>query len=258
MKTRKFVAIITAVIMLLSIGTVNAFAAEPTLSDSRIDAAIQAYCSSDDFTLEGLQAKFPEFYAACQREYAQDALMIQSIQNNLNAMLVAGQQIAATDVKCNEAVYRDSTLGSYGDILVSLAVDSGSFGFAGHAAIVSDSRYETIESYAKSFSPIDKDGVQIYDNDWGATAGSLLLRPYGATTSDYYGAVDFAETKIGLPYNWNFLNKNATDKYYCSQLVWQAWLDVGINIETGSIPNAIIAPADLVNSSNTYLVAHIT
>jgi len=147
--------------MLLSIGTVNAFAAEPTLSDSRIDAAIQAYCSSDDFTLEGLQAKFPEFYAACQREYAQDALMIQSIQNNLGAMLAAGQQIAATDIKCNEAVYCDSTLGTYGDILVSLAVDSGSFGFAGHAAIVSDSRYETIESYAKSFSPIDKDGVQI-------------------------------------------------------------------------------------------------
>ena len=36
MKTRKFVAIITAVIMLLSIGTVNAFAAEPTLSAEEV------------------------------------------------------------------------------------------------------------------------------------------------------------------------------------------------------------------------------
>lgn len=256
MKHRKLIAILTAAIMLVSFGSINAFAAESELST--YDAAIQAYCSSENFTLEGLQERFPDFYAACQREYAQDALMIQGIQNNMASLLSVGQQMAATDAKCNEVVSRGSTLGTYGDILVSLNIDSGSFGFAGHAAIVSDSKYETIESYAKSFSPINKDGVQIYDNDWGSTAGSLLVRPYGASSSDYYDAVDFAETKIGLPYNWNFLNKNATDKYYCSQLVWQAWLDAGINIETGSIPNAIIAPADLVNSSNTYVVQHIT
>lgn len=257
MKYRKIIAIMTAMIVLASFGSINAFAADSN-SEVADDASIQAYCSSDEFTMAGLQEKFPDYYAACQREYAQDALMIQDIQKNIDSLLVAGQQAAAMDVKRNDITTRGTTLGTYGDILVSLTVDSGSFGFAGHAAIVSDSKYETIESYAKSFSPIDKDGVQIYDNDWGSTPGSLLVRPYGATSSDYYAAVDFAETKIGLPYNWNFLNKNATDKYYCSQLVWQAWLAAGINIETGSIPNAIIAPADLVNSSNTYVVSHIT
>jgi uncharacterized protein YycO len=73
----------------------------------------------------------------------------------------------------------------------------------------------------------------------------------------YTTATNFAKGKVGLPYNWNFLNKTTTSSYYCSQLVWQAWNFAGINTETGSIPNAIIAPADLVNSSNTYVVSHI-
>lgn len=256
MKTRKIIAIVTAAIMLVSFGSINAFAAETEFSTS--NAAIQAYCSSDDFTLEGLQERFPDYYAACQREYAQDALMIQGIQNNMASLLSVGQQVATTDAKCNEVASRGTSLGTYGDILVSLTVDSGSFGFAGHAAIVSESQYETIESYAKSFSPIKVGGVQIYDNDWGSTPGSLLVRPYNATGDDYHEAVAFAVTKIGLPYNWIFTDKNATNKYYCSQLVWQAWLAAGFNTETGSIPNAIIAPADLVNSSNTYVVRHIT
>lgn len=258
MKYRRIIAVVSVAIMLFSMGSMNAFASEVENAASFDDAAIQAYCSSDEFSMAGLQERFPDYYAACQRESAQDAVLIQQIQSNMNALLNTGRQAATMDVKRNEIASRGTTLGTYGDILVSLAIDSGSFGFAGHAAIVSDSKYETIESYAKSFSPIDKDGVQIYDNDWGSTAGSLLLRPYGATSSDYTEAVEFAETKIGLPYNWNFFNKEATDKYYCSQLVWQAWLDAGINIETGSVPNAIIAPADLVNSSNTYLVEHIT
>ena len=238
----KKVICLTLSLMLVFAMSVTAFAAEITSSFPYDADALQAYCSSEEYTLSGLQERFPKFYSICQREYAQDA----------------GQQAAMMDVKRNDVSVCSTTLGTYGDILVSLVIDSGSAGFAGHAAIVSDSRYETIESYAKSFSPIDKDGVQIYDNDWGSRSGSLLVRPYNATSDDYSEAVEFAETKIGLPYNWNFLDKNATDKYYCSQLVWQAWLDAVINIESGSIPNAIIAPADLVNSSNTYVVSHIT
>ena len=124
MKHRKLIAILTAAIMLVSFGSINAFAAESELST--YDAAIQAYCSSENFTLEGLQERFPDFYVACQREYAQDALMIQGIQNNMASLLSVGQQMAATDAKCNEVVSRGSTLGTYGDILVSLNIDSGS------------------------------------------------------------------------------------------------------------------------------------
>lgn len=150
-----------------------------------------------------------------------------------------------------------TSLGTYGDIIVSLIADSGSVGFAGHAAIVSNNNWETIESYAKNWSPIKKDGVQRYNNNWGSQSGTLLYRPKGATDFQYRKAATYAEKQIGKPYNWQFWDKNTTDKFYCSQLVWRAWLEAGIDTEVGSIPNGIIAPADLANSSNTYLVKKV-
>ena len=93
---------------------------------------------------------------------------------------------------------------------------------------------EKEESYAKNWSPIDKDGVQYYDNTWNTKSGALLVRPNGASSSQYSTAAAFAAKQVGKPYNWVFTNKTTTEKFYCSQLVWQAWLDAGINCETGS------------------------
>lgn len=261
---KKICSLLLAMALLLSLN-VTVFAAE---NDQVQQMSIDEYCSSENFSLEGLKELFPDYYSRCQEEYAQDKAMIEKINSNLDDLLEEGGNIALTDVKATKAVTRATavmrattrraTLGTYGDILVSLNIDSGSSGFAGHAAIVSSSAYYTIESYAKSFSPIGADGVQIYSNTWGTRSGALLVRPYNATSAQYSTAAAFASGKVGLPYNWNFFNKTTTNKYYCSQLVWQAWLSAGINTETGSIPNGIIAPADLVNSSNTYVVKHIT
>lgn len=192
-----------------------------------------------------------------ERLYAEDQAVIAEIERNLPMLLEEGKIIAETDAKSNLPQTRSSALGSYGDILVSLVIDSGSSGFAGHAAIVSSNSSKSIESYAKSWSPIDKDGVQYYDNTWNTKSGALLVRPNGATASQFSTAASFAARQIGKPYNWVFTDKTTTEKFYCSQLVWQAWLDAGINCETGSVPNAIIAPADLVNSSNTYIVKQV-
>ena len=90
-------------------------------------------------------------------------------------------------------------------------------------------------------------------------SGTLLIRPKGVTSIyTYRTAAEFAESKVGLPYNKNFFNKKTTSKYYCSQLVWQAWLAAGIDIEKGTVPNGMITPADIVNSSNTYIFRKIT
>lgn len=80
------------------------------------------------------------------------------------------------------------------------------------------------------------------------------MRPTGQSAAKYKAAAAWAEKQVPKPYNWNFLNKNTEDKFYCSQLVWKAWQKQGIDIEKGSFPNAAITPADIVNSSNTYLV----
>lgn len=202
-------------------------------------------------TYDGATAKMYE------ELYAEDQAVIAEIEKELPMLLEEGRIIAETDAKSNLPQTRSSALGSYGDILVSLIIDSGSAGFAGHAAIVSSNSSKSIESYAKSYSPINKDGVQYYDNTWNTKSGALLVRPYGATTSQFSTAAAFAAKQVGKPYNWTFTNKTTTQKFYCSQLVWQAWLDAGIDCETGSIPNAVIAPADLVNSSNTYIVKKV-
>lgn len=48
------------------------------------------------------------------------------------------------------------------DILISLIIDSGSSAFAGPAAIVSNNKSKTIESFAKGWSPINKEWLQVY------------------------------------------------------------------------------------------------
>ena len=192
--------------------------------------------------------------------YEQDRKAINEIYQKLPDMLEEGEELARNDAKSSLAQPRGASygsLGSYGDILVSLIINSGSVGFAGHAAIVSSDSTKTIESYAKKWSPIKKDGVQYYRNTWNKKSGALLIRPKGATSLQFKSAASYAAKQVGKPYNWNFTDKNTTSKFYCSQLVWRAWMNQGINCETGSVPNAIIAPADLVNSSNTYVVRQV-
>ncbi len=193
--------------------------------------------------------------SAYEKAYEQDQDLIKELNEKMPELLKKGQELSKNDpVKGNERAMYGNSMGTYGDILVSLIIDSGSVGFAGHAAIVSNDSNKTVESYTESFSPINKDGVQYYDNNWGNQSKALLVRPNNATTSQYSKAADYAESQVGKPYNWNFFDKDTEEKFYCSQLVWKAWLDAGINCEPGSIPNGIIAPADLVNSKNTYIV----
>lgn len=193
-------------------------------------------------------------------EQEADAAQIAAIQAKLGSLVAAGKVSRAADPKAGgrglsaTASSGSSSNGTYGDIWVSLFASSGSIGFAGHAAIVSNTATKTVESFAKSFSPINKDGVQWYSNTWGSRLKVLMLRPEGATIAKYKAAATYAQNQVGDPYNWNFANKMTETSFYCSQLVWRAWLKQGINIETGSFPNVAVTPADLVNSTNTWIV----
>ncbi len=148
-------------------------------------------------------------------------------------------------------------LGSQGDIIIEVLSDLGSAGVAGHAAIVSSNAWQTIESYPKAFSPIRRDGVQRYRNNWQNISGALLYRPRQASPAQFARAARYAEAQVGKPYNWHFWDKMNSDSFYCSQLVWRAWLEAGIDIEEGTFPNAVVAPADLAKSRNTVLVERV-
>ena len=61
----------------------------------------------------------------------------------------------------------------------------------------------------------------------------------------------FALTQVSKPYNLNFLNANTEASYYCSQLIYRAYLRCGIDLNTGlameGLPgtNMIVYPQEL-------------
>lgn len=67
---------------------------------------------------------------------------------------------------------------------------------------------------------------------------------------------DFCLAQVGKPYNLNFLNPEREDAYYCSQLVYKAYQQVGINLNTGltmeQLPgtNLIIYPQEIWGGSH--------
>ena len=60
-------------------------------------------------------------------------------------------------------------------------------------------------------------------------------------------------TQVGKPYNLNFLNPEREDAFYCSQLAYKAYQQVGIDLNTGlameQLPgtNSIIYPKEIWN-----------
>lgn len=83
-------------------------------------------------------------------------------------------------------------------------------------------------------SPLE--GLQLSENE------EILMR---ARVADYCLA------QLGKPYNLNFLNPEKEDAFYCSQLVYKAFQQVGINLNTGmemeSLPgtNRIVFPQEI-------------
>ena len=58
---------------------------------------------------------------------------------------------------------------------------------------------------------------------------------------------------MGKPYNLNFLNAETEEAFYCSQLAYKAYQQIGIDLNTGltmeQLPgtNAIIYPQEIWN-----------
>jgi uncharacterized protein YycO len=59
--------------------------------------------------------------------------------------------------------------------------------------------------------------------------------------------------QVGKPYNLNFLNAETEESFYCSQLAYKAYQQIGINLNTGlameQLPgtNTIVYPQEIWN-----------
>ena len=62
---------------------------------------------------------------------------------------------------------------------------------------------------------------------------------------------NYSLAQVGKPYNLNFLNAETENSFYCSQLVYKAYQQVGIDLNTGlameQLPgtNAIVYPQEV-------------
>lgn len=70
---------------------------------------------------------------------------------------------------------------------------------------------------------------------------------------------DYCLRQVGKPYNLNFLNPETEESFYCSQLVYKAYLQVGIDLNTGlameQLPgtNQIVYPQEVWEGSSHRL-----
>jgi cell wall-associated NlpC family hydrolase len=64
-------------------------------------------------------------------------------------------------------------------------------------------------------------------------------------------AAEYCLAQVGKPYNLNFLKSDTEEAFYCSQLAYKAYQQIGINLNTGlameQIPgtNAIVYPQEI-------------
>lgn len=101
---------------------------------------------------------------------------------------------------------------------------------------------------------IDK-GVSRLGNTWYKDK----KQAYGVTVIDTTSkqdarAADWASRQVGKPYNINYLNVDQRDSFYCSQLVWAAFLDTA-SVDLNTKDNGkMIHPMELVEGPKTRTI----
>ncbi|MBP7552321.1 MAG: hypothetical protein KA885_02765 [Spirochaetes bacterium] len=60
----------------------------------------------------------------------------------------------------------------------------------------------------------------------------IVLRLYKNNSETIDIIVDFAMRQLGKTYNMYFTDKMTTDSFYCTQLIWRAYMEAGINIDS--------------------------
>lgn len=148
-----------------------------------------------------------------------------------------------------------------GDIIYE---DNGGLGITGHIAIVdgiytnsNGSKYiRLIEAISNNLGGVTR---SILDDTRVDEKDVTILRVSGATSSQKNAAVSFCRGEVGSEYRLDLAkdtNSSETD-WYCSELVWAAYKNQGIDIEVGgSHGEPGVTPHDILDSSITYIVSY--
>ena len=143
---------------------------------------------------------------------------------------------------------------------------NGGFGITGHIAIVEGiySRNDgTGRKYIRLIEAISNSegGVtrSILDDTRVDERNATILRVTGATSSKINAAVSFCQGELGSSYYLDFAKDHSSSEtdWYCSELVWAAYYNQGIDIEVGGLHGEPgVTPRDIRRCKLTYEVAY--
>lgn len=98
-------------------------------------------------------------------------------------------------------------------------------------------------------------GVTVGSNNWNTVKTTCYgVTVQGTNNEQDALAANWCYKQIGKPYNWIYFNTSTRSSFYCSQLVWAAFLDnYGIDLNT-EIFGSAIHPTELALSANSRII----
>lgn len=123
----------------------------------------------------------------------------------------------------------------------------------GHSAIIIN-RNQVIEALSN--------GIVYGKNNWNATKKKVYgLQVNNVSSNNMKKVINYIKKQVGKKYNYNFYDTKTRKKFYCSQIIWAAFLDtLKINLDTKLLGYAtgknyaIVHPIELVLSNKTKVV----
>lgn len=192
-----------------------------------------------DFTNNKNQVKATEYAPIEVQKYLDNQDFKEKEKETLNKAIKIGQ---------DSKILNRSGFWSWQDGLICVT-DSSTKGFVhGHAALIAVAPYyyATVESNPGR-------GVEIVYGSWDRRYSNnhvWQVGVKGTSISQDRNAAQWAVNRLGLPYNPNFFYTSTRSSFYCSHLVWAAYLDTtGVNLD-GNTPS-IIHPLELVTNGKT-------
>jgi hypothetical protein len=152
-----------------------------------------------------------------------------------------------------------------GDVIVvrgfSGLTDTAIPGYWTHSAIFDREKYLTQPYFLLSASAdTDQGSMKVgYERieKYKLENEIAVVRLKDATYEKARAAIDYGDQFLGRKFNF-FATRKGDDQWYCSKVVYRAWLSQGINLEAKALPgDTHVTPTDLYNSPNVYEVIRV-